>query len=143
MLAAFFLLGLGFWIGRLTSKRGGDSKDEADAEVALVLLILDHLANWQPKDGYYLRTEIEQVAGSLFQVWLGSEVQLEKKLSQMVALRLIDWRVSERGQAQTQNSDTPREYRVATAGLHLLEKGLPTGFRPPAAPPPSGLPNGT
>ncbi len=107
--------------------------------VHLILLLLHYLESTTPKFEFYLPEEIRGVGGGVLGNCFGP--RLESALQHMEEVRLITSRISQRKLAQTMDSDTPREYRLAQAGYHLLEHGPPKGLRPPVGPMPPRPPN--
>ncbi len=116
-----------------------DASPEEVRSIHLVLLLLHYLESTTPKLEFYLPEEIRGVGGGVLGDCFGP--RLEPLLQHMEEVRLISSRISQRKLAQTMDSDTPREYRLAQAGYHQLEHGPPKGLRPPVGPMPPHPPN--
>lgn len=137
----FVVLGL-FVLSRLLkwiSSPSSEAPSEEEMGIHHTLLLLHYLESTTPKFEYYLLEEIKGVGGGVLGSCFGP--RLEPTLQHMEEVRLITSRISQRKLAQTMDSDTPREYRLAQAGYHLLEHGPPKGLRPPVGPMPPRPPN--
>lgn len=134
-LGLFVLSRLRKWI----SSPSPEAPSEEEVSIQLILLLLHYLESTTPKFEFYLPEEIRGVGGGVLGSCFGS--RLESALQHMEEVRLITSRISQRKLAQTMDSDTPKEYRLAQAGYHLLEHGPPKGLRPPVGPMPPRPPN--
>jgi hypothetical protein len=116
-----------------------DASPEEMIRIHLILLLLHYLESTTPKLEFYLPEEILRAGGGTLRSCFGPF--LEPVLQHMEQVRLITSRISQRKRAQTMDSDTPKEYRLAQAGYHLLEHGPPKGLRPPLGPTPPRPPS--